>query len=159
MYKWLKGVFIVFIIIFFISLFFPIKTVKKSLEEVKNEEFYIVYYDYLARSLLLIGDKKGLYNQNNISDYYVEIEEGPNPCKILSGDLYLCTQNYFIIYGTMEIKDCYIIKSTGWDILGDVKRFNNSFRLNYQKSLTIYDYKWFDYILKPLGLYTDHPDF
>jgi hypothetical protein len=156
--------------IFTLTLIIPIKFCLKSLPSDDNKDFYIIRFYDLRHKWFLVGDKNGMYDENTVSDYVVYIE-GKNPQKIVSRDLYLCDRKtYFIIYGIAKIDEMsfevegsgrtlvdkrYTIYSTGWDILNEIDS-RNSFRLKFsRKYLTLYDYKWFDYLRKLFGVFDD----
>ena len=155
-------VFMIIICFILITTIFPIKFCISSFSDIKKDKFYIIDYYYDMSSWYLIGDEKGLFGEDNdFPDYFVEISNGPDPQNIVSGDVYLCTNTSFIIYGDIVEKrgNVYLLDSSGWDVLGEIKRLKGTCRPKTRKYLTIYDFKWFDYILESLGLYTNHPNY
>ena len=172
-YKVIKVIIIFVILVFMIILtfIFPIKFCLESLPIDIKSDFFVIKYHDLENLWVLVGDKTGLFDENTVSDYPIDIV-GKDPRNIISGDLYYGERNtYIVIYGssfenrnefkvdnseTILVEKAYLINSTGWDILGVIDS-RNSFRMKYYKNyLTIYDYKWFDEFRKFFGEFSEY---
>ena len=95
---------------------------------------------------LCIGDENGYWEGGIIP----VVLQGNVPQKILSSTLYDNGENTFIVYGLMESNNT--INCRKWDILGEVSRSNNSLRIPFKRSITLYDLKFFDFILSEKSL-------
>jgi len=112
----------ILIVIFLLTLIFPIKFCLKSFPSDNKGDFYVVRYRDLEGAWFLVGDKTGIYDESTVSDYIVYID-GKDLCDIVSGDLYLWERDTnFILYGTATIEeDSYELEGTGTTIVD--KRF------------------------------------
>ena len=136
---------IILVIAFMIVIgFVPIKITITSEDEIKNSCYYII-------SLIPEGSTDSgnwiCYDQNGIR-YTNVVFQGKLPQNILSADI--CESGTtFVIYGSLRKEsNSYILQSKSWDILYNVNRNCNSLRLDFDKFITLYDTKYFDFILK-----------
>ncbi len=137
-----------FAILLIFTIFFPVKFTKKFEDIPNDKSFYIVSCisegSTDAGTWVIIKSNNPMLNEE-IPVYFI----GENPKKVLSYDI---CNNYteFIIYGelTKEKNDrFYTLNSDSWEILDEVKRGNYSFRIPFKHFITIYDLKWFDFLL------------
>lgn len=124
--------------------FIPIKISILSEDEIKNDSYYII-------SLIPEGSTDSgnwiCYDQDGVR-YINVIFEGKLPQNILSTDIYM-SGTTFIIYGDLIKKsDFYILHSDDWDILYSINRNCDSLRIDFERFITIYDTKYFDFIFK-----------
>lgn len=120
-----------------------------------NRHMYVIYYDYYADCW---GITDGI---NNSKANLLKITKGPDPKNELSSDIWSC--NLFVVYGKIQLVEeadlcnTYTIQCTHWDIITQnetgILRINTNCRPRKKEGLTIYDYKWFDFIAGPDGLY------
>lgn len=131
--------------------------VKKAIPSPSAAEpdMYVIYYDYYADCW---GITDGI---NNNKANLLKITKGPDPKNELSSDIWSC--NLFVVYGKIQLVEeddfcnTYTIQCTHWDIITQnetgILRINTNCRPRKKEGLTIYDYKWFDFIAEPDGLY------
>ncbi len=124
--------------------FIPIKISISSEDEIKNENYYII-------SLIPEGSTDSgnwiCYDQDGIR-YINVVFQGKFPQNILSPDIYK-SGTTFVIYGKIKKEsDSYILQSEAWDILYNINRNCDSLRIDFERFITIYDTKYFDFILK-----------
>lgn len=134
---------LIIIIVLVVSAVLPIKISIKSEDDIDSEEYYIVY---LVPEGTTDAGQLECHDQNDI--YYHNISfEGKLPDNILSEDVYKHGTT-FIIYGDLtQNDDSYILHSQDWDILYQVNRDPESLRIDFRRFITIYDMKWFDFLL------------
>lgn len=153
-----KIILILFIIIPVFLTFIPIKYVHSNPNEEK--EFYIVncVSEGSTDSSIWIISGSNKDNKTEDWEYGVSIVlKGKNPKSILSYDI---CNNYtqFIMYGKLTKEynsslgqEVYTLNCSKWQIYNEVKRGNNSFRIKHKHFITIYDLKYFDFILTDKG--------
>lgn len=122
---------------------FPIKISIISPDNIDSKEYYIIY---LVPEGTTSEDSLICYDQDDT--YYSNISfEGELPQKIITKDIYL-SGTTFIIYGNMvKDNDNYTLYSQDWDILYNINRNSNSLRIDFKRFITIYDFKYFDFLL------------
>ncbi len=124
--------------------FVPIKITITSEDKIKNSSYYII-------SLIPEGSTDSgnwiCYDQNG-TRYTNVVFQGKLPQNILSTEIY-ASGTTFVIYGSLKKEsDSYILQSKSWDILYDVNRNCDSLRIDFDRFITVYDTKYFDFILK-----------
>ena len=112
-------------------------------DKIKNDSYYII-------SLIPEGSTDSgdwiCYDQNGLQ-YKDVIFEGKLPQNILSADVYM-SGTTFVIYGKLvKESNLYILQSEDWDILYNINRNCDSLRIDFQRFITIYDLKYFDFFL------------
>lgn len=131
-------------VVFIIALgIIPIKFSITSEDKIKNDSYYII-------SLIPEGSTDSgdwiCYDQNGLQ-YKDVIFEGKLPQNILSADVYM-SGTTFVIYGKLvKESNLYILQSEDWDILYNINRNCDSLRIDFQRFITIYDLKYFDFFL------------
>lgn len=130
----------------------PIKFTYNSIDSIKSKEFYIAVCisegSTDSESWMIVGNQDGMW-EDGVPVYFT----GSNPKNILSYDI---CNNYteFLIYGSLSKQNnerFYTINSDKWQIYGDVKRGNYSYRIPFKHFITLYDLKWFDFLLTDKG--------
>ncbi len=135
--------FSVLVLIPIILAFMPIKMSIPSTDDIKYSDYFIVY-------LIPEGSTDSgsviCYDQDEV--YYNKINfKGALPQNLLSSDIY-ASGTQFILYGTLSInEDKYTLNVFDWDIMGYVNRDCDSLRLDMKKYITVFDLKWFDFLL------------
>ena len=160
----------IFLILFLVSFFFPIKFCMKYYPSDGDKDFVVVRLDNTKNWWIKCGDKNGLSDWETISDNPVTIK-GKNIQNIVSADLYKNnTPTYFILFGETEIKEYrkalndnsqvvqreFIINCTDWDVYKEVNSTNGFRNIFSNKYLTIYDFKWFDNFRKFIWYYDEY---
>lgn len=136
--------FIILFIVFIIALgIIPIKYSITSEDKIKNDSYYII-------SLIPEGSTDSgawiCYDQDGLQ-YKDVIFEGKLPQNILSADVYL-SGTTFVIYGKLvKESNFYTLQSENWDILYNVNRNCDSLRIDFNRFITIFDLKYFDFFL------------
>ncbi|MBO5342874.1 MAG: hypothetical protein J6A57_00275 [Ruminococcus sp.] len=136
--------FIFLFIVFIIALgIIPIKHSITSEDKIKNDSYYII-------SLIPEGSTDSgdwiCYDQDGLK-YKDVIFEGKLPQNILSADVYM-SGTTFVIYGKLvKESNFYILQSENWDILYNVNRNCDSLRIDFNRFITIFDLKYFDFFL------------
>ena len=139
------------IIIPIILTVFPIKFTKKANNN-SEEEYYIASCisegTTDAGVWIIIGNNEGMWE-----DEMPVIFNGKNPKNILSYDI--CNNDTeFIIYGKLSKKqdeEYYTLNSQRWEIYDEVRRGEYAYRIPFKHFITIYDLKWFDFLLTDKG--------
>ena len=134
-------------IIIICSIFTPIKIALNPVNFSSNKPYFIVKQISSGSTdsglWLCIGDENGFYTDKC---YTVELY-GKTPQEIISKDI---NETMFVIYHTagdnMDINAINRINSCKWDFLGDIHRNSESLRIPFQKYITIYDLKFFDFL-------------
>lgn len=135
--------FSVLVLIPIILAFMPIKMSIPSTDDIKYSDYFIVY-------LIPEGSTDSgsviCYDQDEV--YYNKINfKGALPQNLLSSDIY-ASGTQFILYGTLSVnEDKYTLNVFDWDIMGYVNRDCDSLRLDMKKYITVFDLKWFDFLL------------
>lgn len=146
------------IILFWISIFFPVKFCLKDYPTEADGEFYVVRYDSTKNWWILVGDKDGLQDWSTVPDNAVEFT-GKDFTKEISESLYNnYLPNYFIVWGHAEIVESvdevngesivqrsFTVKCKKWDLLEEVKTESELRNKLSNKYLTVYDLKWIDF--------------
>ena len=140
------------IIIPIILTVFPIKFTKKANNNDSEEEYYIASCisegTTDAGVWIIIGNNEGMWE-----DEMPVIFNGKNPKNILSYDI--CNNDTeFIIYGKLSKKqdeEYYTLNSQRWEIYDEVRRGEYAYRIPFKHFITIYDLKWFDFLLTDKG--------
>ena len=141
--KILMIIFSVLVLIPIILAFMPIKMSIPSTDDIKYSDYFIVY-------LIPEGSTDSgsviCYDQDEV--YYNKINfKGALPQNLLSSDIY-ASGTQFILYGTLSVnEDKYTLNVFDWDIMGYVNRDCDSLRLDMKKYITVFDLKWFDFLL------------
>lgn len=134
------------------SFFIPIKIAFNAIESISDESCLIVRQissgSTEGRLWLCIGDSNGIYTNDG---YIVELY-GKVPQDVLSSDIYDNGETTFVIYGSvnnnkLDIDDINFINYRGWDFIGNISRDSESLRLPFKNYITIYDLKFFDFML------------
>ncbi len=149
-----KMLLIMVIIIPVVLLFIPIRCTHSAPNEEK--EFYIVNCVSEGTTDSGVWIISGSNKDNKKQDWENGVGivlKGKNPKNILSYDI---CNNYtqFIMYGKLVKefdkslgREVYTLDCTKWQIYSEVKRGNYSFRIPYKHFITIYDLKYFDFLL------------
>ena len=136
-------------VMFVLSFLIPVKFAKGYLEDVKEEEFFIVTFvaeqSTEGGSCILLGDQDGYFDDEDT--HYVTFD-GVDFREKLCWSIY---NNYteFIVYGTLEKSfwgqeeygekyPQYTLHSEDWDIYKEVRGGL------HKRCLTVYDLKWFE---------------
>lgn len=148
--KIIRKILLLIAIIFFCSVFMPIKIALNPVNFSSNKPCFIIKQISSGSTdgglWLCIGDENGFYTHKC---YTVELY-GKIPQDTISSDIY-DSETIFVIYNTANNSlntdiinriNCY-----KWNFLGDIHRNSESLRLPFKKHITIYDLKFFDFLL------------
>ena len=141
-----KILMIIFSILFLIPIilaFMPIKMSIPSEDDIERSDYFVVYLvpegSTDAGSVICYDRNEAYYHKMNF--------EGALPQNLLSSDIY-ASGTRFILYGTLSVnEDEYTLNVCDWDILGYVNRDCDSLRLDMKKYITVFDFKWFDFLM------------
>ena len=158
--KIVKIMLIVFspLIALFISFVFPVKFTLKDVPYNDERDFLVIWFNTNLNQWLLLGDKNEMNTIDTMGKDISVIIEGANPREEASMDLWLWG-TLFIVYGEIlseeyiaenydfnTDRELRVIRSTKWNILGEIRTRNSFRRLFSKRYLTVYDLRWFDYV-------------
>lgn len=130
----------------------PIRFTKNPENINKKREFYIASCISEGTTdggvWIVLGSNNGMFED----EIYVDFK-GKNPKSILSYDI-TDSETEFIIYGKLTKEDdeeFYTLNSRRWEISNEVKRDDYSCRIPFKHFITVYDLKWFDFLLTDKG--------